>query len=48
MTLGLGDSLAKEVCLKGELSMVDLLVPTSLDQFLSIMKILFTFCKKTT
>jgi hypothetical protein len=48
MTLGLGDSLAREVFLKGRLSMVDLLVPTSLDQFLSIMKILFTFWQKTT
>jgi hypothetical protein len=48
MTLGLGDSLAREVFLKGRLSMVDLLVPTCLDQVLFIMKTLFHFCKKAT
>ncbi len=36
-------STGREVLLKGRLSMADLLVLTSLDQFLFIWKILFTF-----
>jgi hypothetical protein len=39
-------SFTREVLLKGTNSTVDLLVLTSLDQFLFVLKILFTFLQK--